>query len=49
MTGWGYKADGIWWYGNGNIKPINWTKQFEESKERMRPTRKKSDRQLTLF
>jgi hypothetical protein len=31
LTGWHWVGFDIWWYGNGQIEPYNWTKQIEDS------------------
>ena len=45
MTGYVYKPDGIWYYGNGDITPYNWSKEFQQQ---VKPKSKKII-QLTLF
>ena len=45
MTGYVYRPDGIWYYGNGDIKPYNWSKEFQQQ---VKPKTKKII-QLTLF
>ncbi len=45
MTGYVYKPDGIWYYGNGDITPYNWSKEFQQQ---VKPKTKKII-QLTLF
>lgn len=48
ITGWVHRPDGIWWHGNGNIKPKNWSKMFEEAKK-LAPIETQKPKQLTLF
>ena len=45
MKGYIYRPDGIWFYGNGDIEPYNWPKEFQQQ---IRPRTKKII-QLTLF
>ena len=44
LTGWVWIGSDIWWYGNGNITPYNWSKQFTEQTERTIAARRESER-----